>query len=121
MMFRPMNGSRSCNNPCKNGGTCEYNAATKTTTCKCVADFYGPTCDGMPTLWPVTTAVIVGVLLLVVGLLIAGAIAGGVIIRRRKQTQEEETARRNSELAEQGGLFSLTPLEYLGQILQIWE
>ena len=131
MMFRPMNDSRSCSNPCKNGGTCEYNAAAKTTACKCVAEFDGPTCEGTPTKSSssVTTAVVVGCLLLAT-LTLAGAIAGAVMLRRRKQARKqaaEETARRNRELAAQGaeqsGLFASTlkSLESLGQILHIWE
>ena len=47
MMFRPQNDVRPCNNPCKNGGACEYNGATKSATCRCTAKFNGPTCEAI--------------------------------------------------------------------------
>ena len=34
MMFRPQNDVTPCNNPCKNGGTCEYNVATNSAKCR---------------------------------------------------------------------------------------
>ena len=46
MMFRPQNDVRPCNNPCKNGGTCEYNVATNSSKCRCIAEFSGSTCEG---------------------------------------------------------------------------
>ena len=45
MMFRPQNDVRPCNNPCKNGGTCDYRVATESARCRCVAEFSGPTCE----------------------------------------------------------------------------
>ena len=45
MMFRPQNDVRPCNNPCKNGGTCEYNVATNSSKCWCIAEFSGSTCE----------------------------------------------------------------------------
>ena len=46
MMFRPQNDVRPCNNPCKNGGTCEYNVATNSAKCRCIAELSGSTCEG---------------------------------------------------------------------------
>ena len=46
MMLRPQNDVRPCNNPCKNGGTCEYNEATESAKCSCIAQFSGSTCEG---------------------------------------------------------------------------
>ena len=46
MMFRPQNDVRPCNNPCKNGGTCEFNEATNSAKCRCIAEFSGSTCEG---------------------------------------------------------------------------
>ena len=48
MLFRPFNETRVCDNPCKNGGTCEYVAANDTTpetySCKCAYGYWGPNC-----------------------------------------------------------------------------
>ena len=70
MMFRPQHEVRLCNNPCKNGGTCEYNVATKSGKCRCTAEFSGPTCEGTD---KYTLSTIIGGVLLV-SILIAGAI-----------------------------------------------
>ena len=45
MMFRPKHGKITCNNPCKNKGTCEYVAAAKRYICKCPSDFCGNICE----------------------------------------------------------------------------
>ena len=75
MMFRPQNEVRPCNNPCKNGGTCEYNAATKSAKCRCTAEFSGPTCEGTNKYTMLAT---IGEVLLV-SILIAGAILDATI------------------------------------------
>ena len=129
MMFRPMSDVRPCNNPCENGGTCEYDDATKTTACKCGAQLYGPTCEHvMGTTVKdkgLSVTMIVLVALLLLWLLIAWAIAARVLLQRRKRRleEEQEAARRIREAQrdEQGGLFRMLPLESLGQMMQIWE
>ena len=45
MLFRPMKARRSCNNPCKHGGTCEYVEASDTHRCVCPKTYCGPKCD----------------------------------------------------------------------------
>ena len=45
MMFRPKHSKITCNNPCKNNGTCEYVAAAKRYLCKCPSDFCGNICE----------------------------------------------------------------------------
>ena len=45
MMFRPVNETRVCNNPCKNGGTCKYVAATNGYICVCSSDICGNNCE----------------------------------------------------------------------------
>ena len=45
MMFRPQNDVRPCNNPCNNGGACEYNVAKNSAKCSCDARFKGTTCE----------------------------------------------------------------------------
>ena len=45
MMLRPTNGNRSCNNPCKNGGTCEHVADPIGHRCACTSDRCGATCE----------------------------------------------------------------------------
>ena len=45
IMFRPKHGIITCNNPCKNNGTCEYVSATKRSLCKCPSDFCGNICE----------------------------------------------------------------------------
>ena len=47
MMFRPQNEVIPCNNPCKNGGACEYNAATNSGNCRCTAEFSGSMCESI--------------------------------------------------------------------------
>ena len=133
MMFRPMNDVIPCNNPCENGGTCEYNGATNTSACKCGAGFNGPTCEHVITEdkgLSVTTVVLV-VLLLLLLVLIAGAIAAGMLLQRRMRGLEEEEAARvrreaeraelEAQRAEEGGLLRLLPLESLAQMMHIWE
>ena len=48
MLFRPFNETRVCDNPCKNGGICEYVAANdtkaETYSCKCANGYWGPNC-----------------------------------------------------------------------------
>ena len=43
MMLRPTNDNRLCNNPCKNGGTCEHVAYRS--HCACTSDWCGATCE----------------------------------------------------------------------------
>ena len=43
--FRPVNLNRVCNNPCQNGGACEYVAATSGYLCLCTANFCGTHCE----------------------------------------------------------------------------
>ena len=45
MAFRPVNVNRVCNNPCKNGGACEYVAATSGYLCLCTGNFCGKHCE----------------------------------------------------------------------------
>ena len=45
MMLRPTNGNRSCNNPCKNGGTCEHVADPIGHRCACTSESCGATCE----------------------------------------------------------------------------
>ena len=127
MMFRPQNDVRPCNNPCRNGGTCEYNVATKSAKCSCAAEFKGPTCEDPDNDEAIDTdadagsesgnalpAVVGGVLLLLI--LIAGAVVFGAILRRKKRATdaaaqrelERELAEREKE--ENSGLFSYVGL-----------
>ena len=81
MLFRPMNDTRPCDNPCKNGGTCEYwprthcgasceeyskcqnngtclyNSMSTRMSCKCVAGFTGGTCSDIATKPATATAI----------------------------------------------------------------
>ena len=45
MLFRPMNHIRACNNPCNNGGTCEYIEATNNHRCVCPETHCGAKCE----------------------------------------------------------------------------
>ena len=113
MMFRPVNETRVCNNPCKNGGTCKYVAATNGYTCMCTPNYCGNNCEFV---WPCQNATrvhdyatedagpgkarFVGLILLLilVGLLTAAKV--GFELYRRKKTPEEEEA----DEEEDGGL-----------------
>ena len=78
MMFRPQKEVRPCNSPCKNGGACEFNAATKSAKCRCTAELSGPTCESTNNY---TMSDIIGGVLLV-SILIAGAILDATIRHR---------------------------------------
>ena len=45
MMFRPVNETRLCNNPCNNGGTCKYVDATDGYICVCTPNYCGNNCE----------------------------------------------------------------------------
>ena len=45
MMFRPVNGTTNCNNPCQNGGTCKYVADTNGYVCVCSSNSCGNNCE----------------------------------------------------------------------------
>ena len=45
ILFRPMDITRSCDNPCAAGGTCEYLEATKSHRCVCPETHCGATCE----------------------------------------------------------------------------
>ena len=45
MLFRPMRADRACNNPCNNGGTCEYIEATDNYRCVCPETHCGAKCE----------------------------------------------------------------------------
>ena len=47
MMFRPTDSARACSNPCKNGGTCEYEAASQSHRCVCPSTHCGASCAVM--------------------------------------------------------------------------
>ena len=47
LMLRPTNDNRSCNNPCKNGGTCEHVADPIGHHCACTPEWCGATCEVM--------------------------------------------------------------------------
>ena len=96
MMFRPQNDVRLCNNTCKHGGTCEYNIATNSTKCRCIAIFSGSTCDDTASDTDsesdsTLSAIIGGVLL--VAILIAGAILDAAIRHRFLRKADEEAQR----------------------------
>ena len=126
MMFRPQNDVRPCNNPCRNGGTCEYNMATNSAKCRCVAELSGSTCEGTANdthsdIYNDTdhtdsdtdsdedsdtdsdtdstlSAIIAGMLLVLI--LIAGAILDAVIRHRNKRKADEAAQRkRDRDLA----------------------
>ena len=128
MMFLRQNDVRPCNNPCKNGGACEYNVATNSAKCSCDAGFKGATCehtdngagsdadrdtDSDADSGSGSTAgsgsgnalVAGGVGLLLLLMLIAGAISHGVT-RCRKQREADAAAQWEREKEEEGGLFS---------------
>ena len=45
MMFRPVNETRVCNNPCKYGGTCRYLSTTNGYNCVCTSNYCGNNCE----------------------------------------------------------------------------
>ena len=45
LMFRPTNGNRACNNPCKHGGACEHVADPIGHRCACTSEWCGATCE----------------------------------------------------------------------------
>ncbi|KAI0227496.1 Ryncolin-4, partial [Lamellibrachia satsuma] len=45
MLFRPYGDTRQCDNPCMNGATCEYVAASDTSRCKCPSTHCGAFCE----------------------------------------------------------------------------
>ena len=45
MLFRPMDTKRVCNNPCGEGGTCEYLKAANSHRCVCPVTHCGATCE----------------------------------------------------------------------------
>jgi len=45
LLFRPYNDSRTCDNPCLNGGTCIYEPARKNYTCMCPSTHCGLHCE----------------------------------------------------------------------------
>ena len=45
MLLRPYGDTRQCDNPCKNGATCEYVAASDTSHCKCPSTHCGAFCE----------------------------------------------------------------------------
>ena len=45
LMLRPTNDNRSCDNPCKNGGTCEHVADPIGHHCACTSEWCGSTCE----------------------------------------------------------------------------
>ena len=47
LMLRPTNDNRSCDNPCKNGGTCEHVADPIGHHCACTSERCGATCEVM--------------------------------------------------------------------------
>ena len=45
MLFRQYGDTRQCDNPCMNGATCEYVAASDTSHCKCPSTHCGAVCE----------------------------------------------------------------------------
>ena len=102
MMFRPTNDAHTCNNPCKNGGTCDYDDTTKKSKCRCSVGFYAPTCEPAGTAPPITQPetptptspttsimpLVGGILLLLI--LICLCITAGVIYKRRQRKKRED-------------------------------
>ena len=104
MLFRPFNETRVCDNPCKNGGICEYVAANdtkpETYSCKCANGYAGPNCriGGTPHLlariWESTgnNAVMVSIFV-VLFLLCLGAVTVHLRRKRRADAKALETER----------------------------
>ena len=85
---------------CRNGGTCEFNEATKTTRCLCTARYTGPECEAKGVEQKVQIVISVGGVLLNATL----ATAGFLFYRLRKAGEKAattEAAKRESSLAEQ--------------------
>ena len=127
MLFRPMNHIRACNNPCNNGGTCEYIEATNNHRCVCPETHCGAKCEKVnpcktgetcvysaettkiscvgqdgyrdgPKPQSMKNAAVIGIACLFV-VLAGGAIATAMILfNKRQHAQEKERlARRNEE------------------------
>ena len=112
MMFRPVNETRVCNNPCKNGGTCKYVAANNGYICVCTQNYCGNNCEFVRPCQNATrvydnatkasayedtgpekagfVGLILLLLLVLVGLLTAAKV--GFELYRRKKTPEVEEA-----------------------------
>ena len=102
MMFRTTD-VHACDNPCKNGGTCEYDETTTTITCNCSAEFSGPLCDGEESTTLPSTPTSIGILPIVAGILLLLILTGlgitaFVIYKRRQKQREEEEAAANRML-----------------------
>ena len=126
MMFRPINSTIHCSNPCKNNGRCGYVATTKRYLCSCPSDYCGALCeivkpckvgtceydtatqaygwkcaDGADDESDSSSALVFGVIIASIGLLIVIAAGVAFFIYRQKRKQKEE---RERVLAGQSGL-----------------
>ena len=115
MLLRPFDDSRQCNNPCKNGATCLYDAKTDTSSCQCATGFEGSICSDKITEGKKKSAETLNLLPLLTGLIVliiltGLAVSGFLVYRKKKREQEEEAERQRQleaeeEVEEESGFF----------------